>query len=394
MRTVHDIPLLHGISVLVRAPLNEPIEGGEVASDFRLRRTIPTLEFLQHAGARVIVCGHIGRDPSETLEPVYHALQTRLSNISFSPESIGPRAEEKARALAPGSILLLENLRRHKGETANDPDFARALARLAHVFVQDAFDTSHRAHASIVGVPRFLPSYAGLLLAEEVRELSAARTPTTPSLAVIGGAKFSTKEPVITKLLSLYDTVFVGGALANDFLAARGHSLGASLLSGADPVLIKNLLSHKNLLIPEDALAASPDASASSAREADLDSLASTEAILDAGPRTQNMLAEIVQTAQTILWNGPLGHYENGFTAGTRALARAISTNTGRSIVGGGDTVTAIEELGLTEHFSFISTGGGAMLDYLTHGTLPGIDALASSGNEKNSEEGGSLTKE
>ncbi|HQU07849.1 MAG: phosphoglycerate kinase [Parcubacteria group bacterium 21-54-25] len=377
MKTLRDISLLHNVPVLVRAPLNEPIENGEIASDFRLRRTLPTIAFLANAGARVIVCGHIGRDPGETLAPVYRALAQRLSHVSFSPESVGPAVREKVRALHPGDVLVLENLRRHKGEAMNDPDFAHELAQNADVFVQDAFDTCHRKHASIVGVPALLPSYAGLLLEEEVRELSTARTPQHPALAVIGGAKFATKEPVLTQLLTCYDHVMVGGALANDFLVAKGYALGASLLSGADATPIKMLLANERLVLPQDVIIAAPDANVSSAQSAALDAIPEKEAVLDAGPKTQAALSTLAHTAQTILWNGPLGHYENGFTAGTKALAEAIAASSARSIVGGGDTITAIEELGIGEHFSFISTGGGAMLDFLTHGTLPGIEALA-----------------
>ncbi len=379
MRTVADIPNLHNVPILVRAPLNEPIENGEVANDFRLRRTIPTIEFLASKGAKVIMCGHIGRDPSETLQPVYRALAKRLPHVSFSGESIGERARAAARALYPGDILVLENLRRHKGEVENNPAFAKELAQLADVFVQDAFDTAHRLHASIVGVPDILPSYAGLLLAEEVRQLFVARTPARPSLAIIGGAKFSTKEPVLKELFSLYEKVFVGGALANDFLLAKGYTVGTSLVSGADDNAVRAFLVNNSLLLPVDAYMARKDAPREDARVGDVTNVADDEAILDAGPQTQKQLAQLSQCAKTILWNGPLGHYESGFTEGTKALALAIAQSGAHSIVGGGDTITAIEELGIAEHFSFISTGGGAMLAFLTHGTLPGIEAILQS---------------
>ncbi len=250
MRTVKDIPILHNVPVLVRAPLNEPIENGEVTNDFRLRRAIPTIEFLSRAGAKVIVCGHIGRNPSETLLPVYRALSKKLSHVSFCEESIGERARATARALYPGDILMLENLRRHKGEVENSLDFAKELSHIADVFVQDAFDTAHRCHASIVGVPTILPSYAGFLLDEEVRQLSTARAQKYPSFAIIGGAKFSTKEPVLEKLLSLYESVFVGGALANDFLVAKGYSVGTSLVSNTDSTKISTFLKNKHLVLP------------------------------------------------------------------------------------------------------------------------------------------------
>ncbi len=379
MRTVKDIPILHNVPVLVRAPLNEPIENGEVANDFRLRRTIPTIEFLARAGAKVIVCGHIGRDPSETLEPVYRALSKKLDHVSFSGESVGASARAAARALYPGDILMLENLRRHKGEIENSAEFAKELAQLADVFVQDAFDTAHRLHASIVGVPAILPSYAGLLLDEEVRELSTARAPEHPAFAVIGGAKFSTKEPVLKKLLSLYENVFVGGALANDFFVAKGYAVGTSLVSGADDDAIGSFLKNKHLVLPVDAYVARADASMDDARVFEVTDIPEGESILDAGPQTQEQFSQFIAHAKTILWNGPLGHYESGFTQGTKILASAIAQSKARSIVGGGDTITTIEELGIAEHFSFISTGGGAMLEFLTHGTLPGIEAILQS---------------
>lgn len=376
MRTVHDISRLHNVPVLVSAPLNEPIENNEVSSDFRLRRTLPTIEFLSRAGAKVIVCGHIGRAPTETLEPVYRAIAQHIPHVSFSPVAIGSKARANVRALNCGDVLVLENLRRYPGETKNDTEFARELASLADVFVQDAFDTAHRDHASIVGIPTFLPSYAGLLFEQEVQELSSALTPKHSALAIIGGAKFSTKEPVLKKLLSVYDNVVVGGALANDFLAAKGYALGASLTSGADASLIKDLLSNERLVVPVDVVVAPPKEKSTASRVAALNSIAPTEAVLDSGPDTNQHITSLVQDAKTILWNGPLGHYESGFTEGTRSLAQAISQSSARSIVGGGDTITAIEELGISENFSFISTGGGAMLSFLTHGTLPGIEAL------------------
>ncbi len=376
MRTVHDIPTLHNVPVLVSAPLNEPIENNEVSSDFRLRRTLPTIEFLSRAGAKVIVCGHIGRAPTETLEPVYRAIAKHIPHATFSPVAIGPQARASVRELHSGDVLVLENLRRYSGETKNSPEFARELASLADVFVQDAFDTAHREHASIVGVPTFLPSYAGILFDQEVHELSSALTPKHSALAIIGGAKFSTKEPVLKKLLSVYDHVVVGGALANDFLSAKGYAMGSSLISGADTSVINNLLANERLVIPSDVIVAPLQGKPIASRVSALNSIEPAEAVLDSGPDTNQYIETLVQNAKTILWNGPLGHYESGFTEGTRSLAKAISQSSARSIVGGGDTITAIEELGIAENFSFISTGGGAMLSFLTHGTLPGIEAL------------------
>ena len=222
MRSVRDIRLLENVPVLVRAALNVPIANGKVANEYRLRRALPTIRFLAERGARVVLISHIGEKGTETLAPVAEALGKMMPNVSFFPETIGARARTAIHDLTPGAILVLENLRRNAGEQANDRAFAKELAALADIFVQDSFDTCHRMHASIVGVPELLPSYAGFLLEEEVRELTAALAPKHPALAVIGGMKFSTKEPVLTKLLATYDHVFVGGALANDFLKASG----------------------------------------------------------------------------------------------------------------------------------------------------------------------------
>lgn len=357
MRSVRDIRLLENIPVLVRAALNVPVENGRVVNDYRLRRALPTIRHLCERGARVVLIGHIGEKGTETLLPVARSLGRLMPGVSFCGEIVGERARAAVRALSPGNVLVLENLRRDKRETANDPTFARELSALADVFVEDSFDTCHRAHASIVGVPKLLPSYAGLLLEEEVRELSRALSPKRPSLAVIGGAKFSTKKDVLAALLATYDHVFVGGALANDFLKASGQEVGKSLVSGADDSSVKKLLANPKLVLP-------------------IDSVIMDEKILDHGPGTSALLAGLAQEAETILWNGPLGNYENGFIEATNAFARATAAARAYSIVGGGDTIAAIEELGLLPRFSFVSTGGGAMLDFLAGGTLPGIEAL------------------
>lgn len=384
MRILTDIPKLENVPVLVRAALNVPIVNDAVANDYRLRRALPTIRALTERGARVVLIGHIGEAGTETLLPVAQALQKLIPNVSFFGESVGEDARAAVRDLLPGHVLVLENLRRHAGEKANDPAFAKELAQLGDVFVQDSFDTCHRAHASMVGVPQLLPSYAGLLLAEEVTELSKAREPEHPSLAVIGGAKFGTKEPVLRALLSAYDHVFVGGALANDFLVVRGYSVGGSLVSGVSEETLRELVANPKLIMPIDVrVLRSDERDDLAAYERShlvplTEGVTAEDMILDQGPATDVILSEIVQSARTVLWNGPLGNYENGFMDGTRALARVIAHTKTHSVVGGGDTVAAIEELGLLSRFSFVSTGGGAMLDFLAYGTLPGIDALNS----------------
>lgn len=376
MRSVTKIRVLENIPVLVRAALNVPIRDGEVAGSFRLRQALPTIEYLRKRHARVILIGHIGDKGTETLEPVYRAMKTLIPDLAFCPVTTGPRAREAVRALSPGGVLMLENLRRDKGEQGNDPGFAAALADLADVFVEDSFDVCHRKHASVVGVPELLPSYAGFLVEKEVAELKKALAPKRPSLAIIGGAKFSTKQPVLKKLLSSYGQVFIGGALANDFMQARGLPVGRSLVSGADMHELKRLSMHRKILLPVDYVVAPAGKGVEHGRIAELEDVKEDEAILDNGPRTIAMLAHYAERSKAILWNGPLGNYEHGFVQGTEGLARVLAATKARTIVGGGDTVAAIEALGLSEGFTFISTGGGAMLDFLSVGSLPGTDAL------------------
>lgn len=377
MRSIRDIPELTNVPVLVRAALNAPIVDGKVGNSFRLRSALPTIEYLRSRHARVILIGHLGEKGTETLAPVCEAMKAFVPRLSFCPATTGPQARAAVRAMAAGDVLVLENLRRDRGEVTNDKKFAAALAELADVFVEDAFDVCHREHASVVGVPELLPSYAGLLVEEEVKHLAKALKPGSPSLAIIGGAKFTTKEPVLVRLLEAYDRVFVGGALANDFMRASGRAVGTSLISAdADGRAMRALIANPKLMLPLDEVTAPMGANRSAGRVVGLDEVPVNEAILDDGPKTVIALAKLVAGAKTVLWNGPLGNYENGFVDATEGLAKAIAQSDAYSILGGGDTVAAVEKLNLTGRFSFISTGGGAMLDFLAKGTLPGIKAL------------------
>lgn len=381
MRTVRDIPRYENVPILVRCALNVPVENGRVTNDYRLRRDLPTIQYLAERGARVILISHIGEAGTETLAPVADALSKLTPRVSFFGETIGARAREAVRNLMPGNILMLENLRRNRGEIMNDPAFAGELATLADVFVEDSFDTCHRKHASIITLPKLLPSYAGLQLEEEVHELKEALVPKQPSLAVIGGAKFSTKEAVLTTLLERYTHVFVGGALANDFLKAAGHAIGKSLSENSGADSIRKILSNPKLVLPVDSLVV-PESMLGTAdirpraRVATIDQVRPDEVILDHGPGTSLLLARLAKQSKTILWNGPLGNYEKDFIDATDAFARSVAESHARSIIGGGDTIAAIEALGLLPKFSFVSTGGGAMLDFLVKGTLPGISVL------------------
>ncbi|MFZ1075630.1 MAG: phosphoglycerate kinase [Minisyncoccia bacterium] len=381
MRSIRDIRVFANIPILVRAALNVPIENGRVTNDYRLQRAASTIRFLAERGAKVILISHLGELGTETLAPVAEALGNIVPNVSFFGETVGERARAAVRDLPAGHVLVLENLRRNAGEKNNDKDFARELAALGDAFVEDSFDTCHRMHASIVGVPQFLPSYAGLLLEEEIRQLTQALAPEHPALAVIGGAKFGTKEAVLTSMLNSYDHVFVGGALANDFLKAAGHPVGQSLVSDGDDAEIKKLIANPRIVLPVDSYVVpkaaldTPDAHGK-ARIVPVQDVRDDEVICDHGPGTAALLSHLAHDAKSVLWNGPLGLYEKGFVDTTEELARAVADSGAHSVVGGGDTIAAIEDLGLLPRFSFVSSGGGAMLDFLAKGTLPGIEAL------------------
>lgn len=373
MRSYTEIPVLNNIPILVRAALNEPLDGNVVRNDFRLRRALPTLEFLQAKGARVIVISHISGKGTESLRPMSEALSRMITRVSFCEASRGPRVRDAVRKLQAGEILILENLRHNSGEEANDVSFAHELASLADVFIQDSFDTCHRAHASIVRLPQLLPSYAGAGLLAEVEHLTKALSPKSPSIAIIGGAKFSSKESVLERLLERYDKVFVGGALANDFLKARGCPVGQSLVSNAPVERIKKLLTNPRLFLPIDGRFLAPNGEK---REARVEDIAPDEAMLDLGPETAELLSGSIRKSKSVLWSGPLGVYEKGFVETTDTVATAVVESGAYSVVGGGDTVAELERIGVLDRFSFVSIGGGAMLEFLARGTLPGIAAL------------------
>lgn len=376
MKSVRDIPVLDGIPVLLRIP--------QIVNEVRLTSALRTIDFLREKRAKVILVTHVSGESTAgkrakgtgSAKGMYDMLAARIPGIVWCQTAVGEEARAAARALPAGGVLMLENVRLHAGEEKNDPEFARELATLADVFVQDSFDTCHREHASIVGVPSLLPAYAGISLLAEVEELTKALRPAHPALAVIGGAKFATKEPVLSALLSSYDQVFVGGALANDFLLAKGYPVGVSFVSLEGQDRIKELLKNPRLVVPVDVIVAKKGEKRESGRASALSDVKSDEMILDIGPHSAAALVELVNKAKTVLWNGPLGLYEDGFADGTRVLARAIAGSGAYSIMGGGDTIDVADELGLMERFSFVSTGGGAMLDFLAHGTLPGIRAL------------------
>jgi len=387
MKTLNDIENLKSVKVLVRVDFNVPIRNGAVADDTRIKAAMPTIDFLRAKGARVILISHLesndGSIPS--LQPVADHLKLKIGLPVMFVKNIRAANDLIENELQESQCMLLENLRFFDGEKANDQKFAKELASLADIYVNEAFSVCHREHASIVSVPKYLPSYAGLELEKEIDNLSKAFNPPHPFLFILGGAKFETKLPLLSKFIEIADTVFVGGALANDLFKAKGYEVGKSLVSdlgdsshhpsagGADTINdLAKYVNNPKLLLPidvtvEDKSVKSPD------------SLSSIDEIKDSGPKTIALLQDKINASKFILWNGPLGVYEDGYRQPTLDLARMIGEATAHgaeTIVGGGDTLAAVASLGLSDKFSFVSTAGGAMLDFLAKGTLPGIQAL------------------
>jgi phosphoglycerate kinase len=369
--SITDVRDLKGKRVLVRAGLNVPLENGVVRDEFRLTQALPTIRFLIEQGARVIVLAHIGREPEETLKPVYEALRKHIS-VAWAGGLISEEVDQKVAALTDGEVLLLENVRSDVREEEGDETFARALALHGDLYVNDAFSDSHRAHASIVGIPKYLPAYAGQLFVREYEALKKAFTPAHPALFILGGAKFETKMPLVARFVKEYDHVFIGGALANDFYKARGYEVGTSKVSDVD-LSDSPMVTDARIVVPKDVVVEGPNGRATKAADA----VATDEAIFDAGPEACKELESLINDARMILWNGPLGNFEKGYSEATEEVARMIARSSAYSIIGGGDTIAAIEKLKLDEKFCFVSTAGGAMLVFLETETLPGIEALS-----------------
>lgn len=371
MRPITAAEHLKGKYVIVRSSLNAPVVDGVVTNDYRVQKALPTLRYLHEAGARTILVAHIGRDPQETLKPVYDVLETHLP-VQWGGAIGSAQCMQRRNLMNDGDILMLENTRQDGRYTDIDEAYDEEMAALGEVFVFDAFAVAHRAQASTTGLMQHLPSYAGLTFMAELQQLTAVMTPTSPSLFILGGAKFDTKMPLVEKYLDTYNHVFIGGALVNDVLLAKGYEVGTSLLSDTS-LAGASFLDNPKLLLPVDLIV---DGGARGRVTCDLNQVQPDEAILDAGPKTVAMLREYIQSAATILWNGPFGNYEGGYIDATEAVAKLIANSDAFSVVGGGDTVAAIEKLGINDQFSHVSIGGGAMLAYLEHGSLPTIEAL------------------
>lgn len=388
-KTVRDLDVA-GKKVLVRVDFNVPLnDKGEITDDTRITASLPTIQYLLEQKAAVILMAHLGRPkgqvkPELSLAPVAKHLGKLLGKkILFAPDCVGEAAQAAASKLNPGHILLLENLRFHKEEEKNDMEFAEKLASLADLYVNDGFGVSHRAHASVEGVTHFLPAAAGFLLEKEIQYVGKAVTnPLHPFVAIIGGAKVSDKIGVISNLLDKVDTLLIGGGMANTFLAAQGYKMGKSLVEEDKLDLAKELLAKAkknkvNMLLPTDlvmAAAFAPDAEHVTEKVKNLNQ---AYMALDIGAETSKAYAEALADAKMIVWNGPMGVFEmDAFCKGTEAVAKAVAKSRATSIVGGGDSVAAIEKLGLAKRITHISTGGGASLEYLEGKVLPGVAAL------------------
>ncbi|HPX96466.1 MAG TPA: phosphoglycerate kinase [Brevefilum fermentans] len=374
-----------GKKVLVRVDFNVPLAEGKVADDARIRASLPTIQYLLDHGAAVILCSHLGRpkgvDPAFSLKPVAQYLGTLIdAPVTFAEDCVGEPAAHAAAALQPGQVLVLENTRFHDAEKKNDPEMAKQLASLADLYVNDAFGSAHRAHASTAGVADYLPAAAGFLLEKEIKYLgNTIADPERPFVTILGGAKVSDKIGVIENLLGKSDCILIGGGMANTFFKAQGFAMGDSLVE-EDVVDVAKALLEKagdKLLLPVDMVIADAFSADATTRTIEVGDVPDGWRVLDIGSRTVERFSKVIASAGTVVWNGPMGVFEfEAFAKGTFAIARAVAESGATSIIGGGDSISAINKSGLEDKITHISTGGGASLEMLEGKVLPGLAAL------------------
>ena len=384
-KTIRDIDV-KGKRVLVRVDFNVPVKEGKVGDDTRIRAALPTLEYLLEHDAALILCSHLGRPkgqplPEYSLKPVAGHLASLLGKpVAFVEDCIGPKAEEAAKALKPGDMLLLENTRYHAGETKNDPEISKGLAALADVYVNDAFGSAHRAHSSTTGVAEFLPAVSGFLLEKEIKYLGqAVANPEKPFVAILGGAKISDKIGVIKNLLTKADSILIGGGMANTFFKAEGYPVADSLVEDDALDTAKEILAEAGtkFRLPVDVVVADKFEADAAHKTMATGPIPEGWRILDIGPETVAHFSKIISEAKTVVWNGPMGVFEfPEFAKGTFAIAQAAAESDAVTIVGGGESVAAVKQSGLADKITHISTGGGASLEMLEGLTLPGVAAL------------------
>ncbi|MBD2872598.1 phosphoglycerate kinase [Paenibacillus arenilitoris] len=388
-KSVRDVAELAGKRVFVRVDFNVPLENGKITDDKRIRETLPTINYLIEKGAKVILASHLGRPNGQVVEELRHtASAARLSELLGKPvtkagEAIGEAVEAQVAALNNGDVLLLENVRFYEGEEKNDPELAKSFAKLADLFVNDAFGAAHRAHASTEGIARLLPAVSGLLMERELEVLGKAlNNPERPFTAIVGGSKVKDKIAVIDKMLEIADNIIIGGGLSYTFFKAQGHEIGKSLVDNSKLDLALEFMEKakklgKNFLIPVDIVVTDDFSADANTKIVDVDSIPAEWEGIDIGPKTRELYADVIKNSKLVVWNGPMGVFEiEPFSHGTQAVARACAETSGYTVIGGGDSAAAAEKFGLADKMDFISTGGGASLEFMEGKELPGVVAL------------------